>query len=153
MAPRLLLSSVHDVAPAFQTQVDLLVDQLSAAGANRLAMLVVPRHWNSAPLLAGSPFATRLRGWADGGITMFVHGWTHRDEQTHTGKWAAWKARHMTAGEGEFLGLGVASARERMRAGRALIEDITGRSPASFIAPACCTVRTRSLLCARRGSR
>ena len=136
MAPRLLLASIHDVAPAFESQIDRLVDRLATSGADRLAMLVVPRHWDSAPLLAGSPFARRLREWADGGTSLFVHGWTHRDEQTHTGSWAAWKARHMTAGEGEFLGLGVADARERMRDGRALIEDITGRSPAGFIAPA-----------------
>ena len=144
MAPRLLLASVHDVAPAFETQVDCLVDRLAKSGADRLAMLVVPRHWDSAPIVAGSSFATRLRGWADGGISLFVHGWSHRDEQTHAGRWAAWKARHMTAGEGEFLGLSLAEARERMRNGRALIEDMTGRAaPPASSRRRGCTARAR----------
>ena len=42
----------------------------------------------------------------------------------------------MTAGEGEFLGLDHAEALSRMRRGKALIEDATGRASAGFIAPA-----------------
>jgi predicted deacetylase len=66
---------------------------------------------------------------------MFVHGWTHKDDATHSGA-AGLKARHMTAGEGEFLGLSQAEALRRMTEGRALIEDIIGRPAAGFIAPA-----------------
>jgi len=54
---------------------------------------------------------------------------------THSGV-SALKAKHMTAGEGEFLGLDAAVARQRMADGRALIEDIIGRPVAGFIAPA-----------------
>jgi hypothetical protein len=42
----------------------------------------------------------------------------------------------MTAGEGEFLGLDRASAVARIREGRSLLEDITGRPIAGFVAPA-----------------
>ena len=136
MAPRRLLVSIHDVAPRFEGQVDRLADHLTRAGSPRFAMLVVPRHWASPPLLRGSPFATRVRSWSDAGVNLFVHGWTHRDEHPHGGRWDIWKARHLTAGEGEFLGLGGSEARERMRRGRELLEDITGRAPAGFIAPA-----------------
>lgn len=66
---------------------------------------------------------------------MFVHGWFHKDTSTHRGA-ARVKARHMTAGEGEFLGLGLPTALQRMRDGKALIEDIIGRETAGFIAPA-----------------
>ncbi len=136
MALKPLLTSIHDVAPVFEGDVDRLADHLTRAGVDRFAMLVVPQHWASAPLRPGSPFATRLRGWSDSGVDLFVHGWTHRDDQPHSGRWAAWKARHMTAGEGEFLGLDRVEARERMRRGRTLIEDIAGRAAAGFIAPA-----------------
>ena len=127
---------MHDVAPAFEGQVDRLAVHLTQAGGSTLAMLVVPHHWASLPLKAGTPFAARLRGWAEAGVEMFVHGWTHRDETRHTGRWDRWKATRMTAGEGEFLGLDEADARNRMANGRALIEDITGRPVAGFIAPA-----------------
>lgn len=134
--PRRLLLSIHDVAPAFEGAVDRLHAHLAQAGGSQLAMLVVPRHWASAPVTAGSPFATRLRGWSDAGVEMFVHGWTHRDETEHAGRWTRWKATRLTAGEGEFLGLGEAEARIRMSEGRALMEDVTGRPVAGFIAPA-----------------
>ena len=67
---------------------------------------------------------------------MFVHGWFHKDLATHEGLGARLKAQHMTAGEGEFLGLDQATALDRMRRGRALIEDVTGCKVAGFIAPA-----------------
>lgn len=129
-----LFASIHDVSPRFEGQVDRLLDHLAPYVGRRLAMLVVPDHWSSAPITPA--FAARLRSWADEGIEMFVHGWTHRDDSAHAGTAAALKAKHMTAGEGEFLGLSHAEALARMRRGKALIEDVTGRAAAGFIAPA-----------------
>lgn len=132
-----LLASIHDVGPRFEGEVDALADRLSGhLGGPRFAMLVVPDHWGEAPIRAGSPFAGRLRAWADAGIEMFVHGWFHRDTTVHTHAKAAWKAKHMTAGEGEFLGLDRATALDRMTRGKALVEDIIGRPATGFIAPA-----------------
>jgi len=134
--PPLLLASIHDVAPRFESEVDRLANLLAdALGSARFAMLVVPDHWGEARLKAGTPFASRLRRWAEDGIEMFVHGWFHRDTARHSGL-SALKARYMTAREGEFLGLSAAEAARRMEDGRALIEDITGRSPSGFVAPA-----------------
>lgn len=133
---RQLLLSIHDVGPRFAPEVDRHVDRLAAAGVDhRFAMLVVPDHWGTAPL-AGSPFATRLRDWAERGVEMFVHGWFHRDDSPHAAGLDRLRARHMTAGEGEFLGLGAAEAARRMADGRKLVEDITGRAVSGFIAPA-----------------
>lgn len=129
-----LFASIHDVSPRFEGEVDQLLDHLAPHVGRRLAMLVVPDHWSSAPITP--PFARRLRGWADEGIEMFVHGWTHRDDSRHTRAAAGFKAKHMTAGEGEFLGLSHDEALQRMRRGKALIEEITGRAAAGFIAPA-----------------
>lgn len=133
---KLLLASIHDVGPAFESEVDQLAELLERRlGSPRFAMLVVPDHWGANPLQAGTPFATRLRGWADSGIEMFVHGWYHKDLSEHAGI-ARFKSQHMTAGEGEFLGLAESEAARRMREGRDLIEGITGRPVAGFIAPA-----------------
>jgi len=135
--PKRLLLSIHDVGPKFEAQIDELAslyDQL--VGANRFAMLVVPDHWNEAPLDAAPAFQTKLRRWSDAGVEMFLHGWSHRDSATHSGTLAGLKAKHMTAGEGEFLGLDEATAMTRMIEGRKLIEDVIGRPVAGFIAPA-----------------
>jgi len=132
----LLLASIHDVGPRFESEVDGLADRLEAhLGGARFAMLVVPDHWGEAPLAAAPAFAGRLRRWADRGVEMFLHGFFHRDDSAHGGA-AAWKAKHMTAGEGEFLGLTEAEAVRRIRAGRAVVEDAIGRPVAGFIAPA-----------------
>lgn len=99
-------------------------------------MLVVPNHWGDAPIVPGSPFATRLREWADAGVEIFLHGYYHRDESSHSGAASRFRARVMTAGEGEFLGLSRAVAAARIAEGRALIEDIIGRPIDGFVAPA-----------------
>ena len=133
---KLLLASIHDVGPRHEREVDQLAEQLSRIlGGPKFAMLVVPDHWGQAPLAGNSAFQRRLRDWADAGVEMFVHGWFHKDLVEHSGA-AAFKARHMTAGEGEFLGLGRAEASQRMADGRKLIEDAIGRPAAGFIAPA-----------------
>jgi predicted deacetylase len=128
-----LLASIHDVSPRFEREVDLLLDRLAPFVGTRLAMLVVPDHWGSAPLTPA--FNARLRQWANAGVEMFVHGWFHRDDSAHRGI-PAIKARRMTAGEGEFLGLDRSEALARMRRGRTVLEQATGRAAAGFIAPA-----------------
>src|SRR3954466_195710 len=124
---RLLLASIHDVSPRFEGEVDRLMDLLAPHVGNRLAMLVVPNHWGDAPIIPGSPFASRLRSWADQGIEMLLHGFTHRDDARHSGASDRARASFMTAGEGEFLGLSGMEAAARIEDGRALIEGGIGR--------------------------
>lgn len=132
-----LLLSIHDVGPRFSNEVDRLRDLLGqAASPDRIALLVVPNHWGEAPIRAGTPFAAKLRAWADAGAEIFVHGWFHRDSTQHRGAFDRMKAQHFTAGEGEFLGLAAEDARARMAAGKVLLEDICGRRVAGFVAPA-----------------
>ena len=131
-----LLSSIHDVSPRFETEVDQLSERIVAAtGSARMALLAIPDHWGSAPIRPGTPFATRLRRWSETGGEVFLHGWFHRDTATHRGL-AKFKARHMTAGEGEFLGLSRAEAQDRLGRGKALLEDIIGQPVRGFVAPA-----------------
>ena len=135
-SPKTLLASIHDVGPRFEREVDQLAALLSGIlSGPKFAMLVVPDHWGTAPLAEAAAFQRRLRDWSDQGVEMFVHGWFHKDLADHSGA-AAFKAKHLTAGEGEFLGLSQAVAAQRMADGKALIEDAIGRSVAGFIAPA-----------------
>lgn len=131
-----LFVSIHDVAPCFESEVDRLIDRTAPYTAGRVALLVVPDHWGQAPIIPGSPFASRLRGWAKSGFEIFLHGFTHCDAIAHDGAADRLRSRWMTAGEGEFLGLNRKHARERIERGRALLESITGQPIAGFIAPA-----------------
>ncbi len=133
---RLMLASIHDVSPRFESEVDELIDLLGRHVSGRMAMLVVPNHWGDAPIVPGSRFATRLRNWAESGLEMFLHGYFHRDEHDHRAPADRLRARFMTAGEGEFMGLSSGEAAARIAKGRALLEDVTGRPIDGFVAPA-----------------
>ncbi|MPT49342.1 MAG: DUF2334 domain-containing protein [Sphingobium sp.] len=134
---RRLLLSIHDVGPRSESATDRLHDLLARFGdAGKIALLVVPNHWGEAPIHPGSAYASRLRGWAESGADIFLHGWFHRDPTAHQSRFDRIRAQHMTAGEGEFLGLDRKSAGTLMRDGKALLEDISGRPLAGFIAPA-----------------
>lgn len=132
----ILLASIHDVSPLFESEVDRLMELLAPHVGERLAMLVVPNHWGDAPIKAGSPFAARLRRWGESGIEMFLHGYFHRDQARHQDAGDRLRARFMTAGEGEFLGLSREEASSRIAEGRALVEDVIGRRIDGFVAPA-----------------
>jgi uncharacterized protein len=130
---RRLLASIHDVGPKFEAHVDILVERLERhVGTATFAMLVVPDHWDEAPLSAAPEFQGKLRRWADAGVEMFLHGWRHRDDAPAK----SFAQKHMTAGEGEFAGLSVAEAGARIADGRKIVEDAIGRPVAGFIAPA-----------------
>jgi uncharacterized protein len=133
---RLLLASIHDVSPRFESEVGRLMDLLRVYVGNRIALLVVPNHWGDAPIVPGSSFASRLRGWSDSGLEIFLHGFFHRDEATHRRTSDKLRAAFMTAGEGEFLGLSRSDAGARIAEGRSLVEDVIGRQIDGFVAPA-----------------
>jgi hypothetical protein len=133
---RLLLASIHDVSPRFEAEVEGLLELLRGYVGDKIALLVVPNHWGDAPIVPGSPFASRLRGWADAGLEIFLHGFFHRDNACHSGIGDSLRAGFMTAGEGEFLGLSRADASARIAEGKALIENVIGRRIDGFVAPA-----------------
>jgi len=133
---RLLLASIHDVSPRFESEVDELLDLLAPHIGQRLAMLVVPDHWGDAPIVRGSPFARRIRDWADSGVEIFLHGYFHRDQSEHRAAADRLRAKFMTAGEGEFLTLSRGEAEQRITNGRVLLEDVIGRQIDGFVAPA-----------------
>jgi predicted deacetylase len=134
--PRELLASIHDVSPRFESEIDHLLDSLRPYVGSTLALLVVPNHWGDAPIRARSPFASRLRGWADEGMEIFLHGYFHRDDSRHGGARDRIRANLLTANEGEFLGLSRREAARRIADGRAVIEDVVGRAIDGFVAPA-----------------
>jgi predicted deacetylase len=132
-----LLLSIHDVSPRTEHAVVRLRDLLQVRHVARcVALLVVPNHWGEAPIRAGTQFAARLRAAAEAGDEIFLHGWCHRADTRPKGALDRWRAQWLTAGEGEFLGLSRHEAARRIRDGRKLLEDVTGRQLAGFIAPA-----------------
>jgi uncharacterized protein len=134
---RRLLASIHDVTPYHLHRLEQLVPLFEEiVGKGKFALLVVPDFHREGRLDDNAAFARRLRGWADDGCDIFLHGFTHLDETSHASFSAGLKARRLTAGEGEFLGLSYSDASQKLIDGRKMVEDITGRPVAGFIAPA-----------------
>jgi predicted deacetylase len=132
-----LIVSVHDVTPYHRERLERLESLLATWGlGNRYSMLVVPNFWRHWPLEAHPDFCAWLRGRAEAGVEMVLHGFYHRDETSHKSALARWTATTMTAREGEFLGLQRAEALRRIAAGKGLVENIVGRPVTTFVAPA-----------------
>jgi hypothetical protein len=128
---------LHDVSPITLRACQRLthmVEQLSADAS--LTLLVVPNHHHRARARDDAEF----RRWVDTrlnrGDEVALHGYYHMDEASPPRTLSSWFSRRvMTAGEGEFAALDVASAHELIERG---LEELTacGWTPAGFVPPA-----------------
>lgn len=135
--PRRLLASIHDVTPFHLERLERLVPLVEdIVGKGKFALLAVPDFHGEGRLDHHKDFARRLRGWADDGCDIFLHGFTHRDESAHESIGARLRASGLTAGEGEFSGLSYYDASRKLNDGRKMVEDIIGRPVTGFVAPA-----------------
>lgn len=132
-----LLLTIHDVTPRHAERLERIEAVLERLGLEgRYGMLVVPNFWGEWPLEEHREFAAWLRGRAEAGVEMILHGLLHRDEARHRGLWRRFQAAVMTNREGEFLGLDAAEARARLEQGRALLAELLGAEVRGFVAPA-----------------
>jgi uncharacterized protein len=132
-----LLVSVHDVTPAHSDRLEKIVSLVEQiVGPGKAALLVVPDFHGKANLDSDRHFKVLLRRWADAGNEIFLHGYYHLEGTGPDKATRSWKAKCLTAGEGEFLGLGYDEAASRLRDGQKLVEEATGRPVAGFVAPA-----------------
>ena len=131
---RVLVVSIHDVAPPLAPRVRALWDLCESRGLTP-ALLVVPNWHGVAPLADAPEVVSWIRRCQDAGAEVFLHGERH-DEAGLTRGWGdEWRAWGRTAREGEFLTLEEPAARERIARGLALFREL-GLQPAGFIPPA-----------------
>ncbi|MCC6242774.1 MAG: DUF2334 domain-containing protein [Gemmatimonadaceae bacterium] len=126
--------SIHDVTPALDEHVRALWSMCVAAGAIP-ALLVVPNWHGEWPLAEFPHFTNWLRSCARQGAEIVLHGARH-DEVGTTRAWRDHcRAVGKTAGEGEFLTLDHASARQRIEDGLACLDAQRLRA-VGFVPPA-----------------
>jgi uncharacterized protein len=122
-----LLVAIHDVTPVQESQLDRINALVEGIiGPGKAALFAVPDFHRQSKINSSQVFSAKLRRWADTGSEVFLHGYFHLDSAQHRGRAQTWKARHLTAGEGEFLGLGYADAIRLLTDGRKQIEDVIG---------------------------
>lgn len=129
-----VLLSIHDVTPAWESQVSELWSLCRVRGATP-ALLVVPDWHGEWPLRASPRYIEWVRARATEGAEIFLHGERH-DEVGLPRTWRdSQRAFGKTNREGEFLTLDHAAARERMARGVTLFREI-GLTPIGFVPPA-----------------
>jgi len=130
-----LLLSVHDVTPAYEPLLRVLVEGLEDRGLSRYSMLVVPDHRGSWPLEEHSGFCRWLSGLAAEGVEMLLHGMTHTGSPGGTPA-ERLRALLFTRGEGEFLSMGEGESLALMENGRRRLSETVGCEVRGFVAPA-----------------
>ncbi len=129
-----VLLSIHDVTPAWASQVEELWKLCRERQATP-ALLVVPDWHGQWPLRASPAYAQWIRDRAADGAEIFLHGERH-DEVGSKRSWRdSQRAFGKTNREGEFLTLDHDAAFERIGRGLTLFAEL-GLSPIGFVPPA-----------------
>ena len=130
----MLLVSIHDVTPAFESRVLQLWDLCLSHGVTP-ALFVVPDWHGAWPLEAHSGFLGWIRSRAAQGAELVLHGERHDEFGLQRSRRDSWRAWGNTAGEGEFLTLDAAAARHRLFRALERLRQL-GLEPTGFVPPA-----------------
>lgn len=120
------LVCVHDMTPAFATEIEAILAGLRGRVGGAVHLGVVPNWHGRAPLAHSPAFLELLR---QSGGELVLHGYAHRGADD--GGWAAW----VSGGADEFSRLAPAEAIARIRRGCREIAAVL-RPPRGFIVPA-----------------
>jgi uncharacterized protein len=133
-----VIVSIHDVSPAWETQIEAAMTALAKWKLAPPALLVVPDFHGRHCLTAFPRFVDRLRAWQKGGSELILHGYTHADPEgaPPARGWTWLESKLLTANEGEFHRLDFEATRERLGRGLEMFQQLFGTRPAGFVAPA-----------------
>lgn len=133
---RSLVVSIHDVSPQTREATERILAELAELGVRKVSLLVIPDHHHKGHLLDDPEFCTWLRGRAQRGDEVVMHGYFHRRDQK-AGETFRQKltTRYYTAGEGEFFDIAGADALRIVSQARQEFRKI-GLDPQGFVAPA-----------------
>lgn len=127
--------SLHDVSPAFSSEVDAAIELCETFGI-KPALLVVPNHHRHAPLEDDVAFVEGLQSLQTRGFELFLHGFYHRSDPSQgRGLRGLFRQKVVSAGEAEFAALDEREGSARLDRGIALMDDL-GLRVDGFVAPA-----------------
>lgn len=129
----MLLVSIHDVSPVFESRVFQLWDLCSSCGITP-ALFVVPNWHGAWPLEQYPDFLKWVHSCAAQGAELVLHGERHDEMGLPRSPRDSWRAWGNTAGEGEFLTLDAPAARQRLTRALERVRQL-GLEPTGFIPP------------------
>jgi predicted deacetylase len=134
-----LLVSLHDVSPLTvedcRRAVDLLIEL--GVGAPALTVFVIPHHEGVTTIDAHAPTVAFLRGLADAGACLAMHGLTHRMPGRALSPAGIVRAHLFARGQGELYKSDAADAQRRLDEGAALLRRAgLDEATRAFVPPA-----------------
>ena len=126
--------SIHDVSPAFASEVEGALEACARVGATP-ALLVVPNFHGQWPLAEHPRFVDRLRELAGRGHEILLHGFFHRASGAGRGLRSAFAQRVASGGEAEFADLPQGDGEKRLDEGMATLRALA-LPMHGFVAPA-----------------
>lgn len=130
----MLLVSIHDVTPAFESRILQLWDLCSFHGVTP-ALLVVPNWHGAWPVEENPGFLDWIRARAAQGAEVVLHGERHDEVGLQRSGRDAWRAWGNTDREGEFLTLDAPAAQQRLCRALERMQRL-GLKPSGFVPPA-----------------
>jgi predicted deacetylase len=130
-----LVVSIHDVAPPFVDRVRRMLNKLTDIGVFHRSLLVIPNYHGQWRIDQHPEFCEWLRQQQGQGDEIILHGYEHIGVGTPKTLSDRFKNRWGTVGEGEFLCLDYAEARDRLQRGLDLFKSL-GIASDGFVAPA-----------------
>ncbi len=127
--------SIHDVSPAFRTEIEDALALCHARGV-KPALLVVPNFHGEWPLDAHPDFCARLRELQADGHEIYLHGYFHlsRPREHADLRWL-FAQKIASAGEAEFSDVSAEEACARIDDGMRMLTAV-GLRMDGFVAPA-----------------
>lgn len=133
---RVVIVSIHDVAPANLAEVRWILERLDTLGARPRSLLVIPSDRGQGDLCHFPELVDTLQSEARRGSEVVLHGFTHR----RAGPWRGSLATRVRAAafareDAEFASLAWPDQRTRLQTGRQLLRDL-GFEVSGFCPPA-----------------
>jgi predicted deacetylase len=118
-----LLVSLHDVSPLTLSDSERALELLRASGLGPevLTVLAIPRHEGRAPLDEDAATVRFLRGLAEAGATVVMHGLTHRMPGRAWSPAGFVRGHVFARGQGELLRATTAEASLALEEGAAIL--------------------------------
>jgi uncharacterized protein len=126
--------TLHDVSPAFDAEIELLLSGCHARGI-RPGLLVVPNYHGAADLRAAPRYVARLRALQASGHEIFLHGYYHRARSVPMTAQRLFRQRIVSAGEAEFADVTEDEGTALITRGMQLFAEL-GLRVDGFVAPA-----------------
>jgi len=130
-----LVVSVHDVTPAFGSEIKEIVDELKIQKIDKKSILVIPNYLGRYNILKNYRFLNRLNVLKEEGNEIVLHGYEHISRnKKYSSFYGYLMGEWIAQGCAEFQNISYGEAEDKIRRGREIL-NCAGLICTGFVAP------------------